>query len=97
MFVAQLASFRSKDPEKEVGSCIVDKNGKIISMGYNGFPKNHTEVFPWNENVGKKPTIANICMCHVVQRITTTIFLKTLCIHDHYLKLLKPKTLRIIW
>jgi dCMP deaminase len=64
MFVAQLASFRSKDPEKEVGSCIVDKNGKIISMGYNGFPNIHNEVFPWNENVGKKPSIANICMCH---------------------------------
>jgi hypothetical protein len=30
MFVAQLALFRSKDPEKEVGSCKVDKNGKII-------------------------------------------------------------------
>jgi deoxycytidylate deaminase len=25
MFVAQLASFRSKDPEKEVGSCIPSK------------------------------------------------------------------------
>jgi deoxycytidylate deaminase len=28
MFVAQLASFRSKDPEKKVGACIVDKNGQ---------------------------------------------------------------------
>jgi deoxycytidylate deaminase len=34
MFVAQLASFRSKDPEKEVGACIVDKNGKIIKRIY---------------------------------------------------------------
>ncbi len=64
MFVAQLASFRSMDPEKEVWACILDKYGKIISMGCNGFPNNHTEVVPWNENVGKKLSIANICMCH---------------------------------
>jgi hypothetical protein len=34
-----------------IRACLVDINGKMISMGYNGFPNNHAEVFPWNENV----------------------------------------------
>ena len=38
MSVAYLASMRSKDPNTQVGACIVDSNNKILSMGYNGFP-----------------------------------------------------------
>jgi dCMP deaminase len=65
MFVAQLASLRSKDPEKQVGACIVDKNGKIISIGYNGFPNNRTEVFPWDENNEKKTVNSkHMYVCH---------------------------------
>ena len=39
MSVALLSSFRSKDPKKQNGACIVDPNKKIIGIGYNGLPK----------------------------------------------------------
>lgn len=38
MGVAQLSGMRSKDPGTQVGSCIVSRKNKILSMGYNGFP-----------------------------------------------------------
>jgi len=38
MGVALLAAQRSKDPNTQVGACIVDENNIIISTGYNGFP-----------------------------------------------------------
>lgn len=37
MNVAILTSKRSKDKNTQVGSCIVNKNNRIISTGYNGF------------------------------------------------------------
>ena len=49
MGVADLAGKRSKDPNTQVGACIVSKENKILSMGYNGFPKGcDDDVFPWN-------------------------------------------------
>ena len=38
MGVAKLAGMRSKDPNSQVGACIVSQDNKILSMGYNGFP-----------------------------------------------------------
>lgn len=38
MGVALLAAKRSKDPNTQVGACIVDKNNIILSTGYNGLP-----------------------------------------------------------
>ena len=38
MGVAKLAGLRSKDPNSQVGSCIVSPDNKILSIGYNGFP-----------------------------------------------------------
>ena len=38
MGVAILASKRSKDPNTQVGACIVNESNIIISTGYNGFP-----------------------------------------------------------
>ena len=39
MGVAKLAGLRSKDPNSQVGSCIVSPDNKILSIGYNGFPR----------------------------------------------------------
>ena len=39
MGVAKLAAMRSKDPNTQVGSCIVSEDNNILSMGYNGFPR----------------------------------------------------------
>ena len=36
MGVAKLAGLRSKDPNSQVGSCIVSPDNKILSIGYNG-------------------------------------------------------------
>ena len=48
MGVAHLSGMRSKDPNTQVGACIVSKDNKILSMGYNGFPNGCTdEDFPW--------------------------------------------------
>lgn len=49
MGVALLAAKRSKDPNTQVGACIVDENNVIISTGYNGFPIGCSDdEFPWN-------------------------------------------------
>ena len=36
MGVAMLSGMRSKDPNSQVGACIVSEDNKILSMGYNG-------------------------------------------------------------
>lgn len=38
MGIAALSAMRSKDPNTQVGACIVSPEHKILSMGYNGFP-----------------------------------------------------------
>ena len=48
MGVAHLSGMRSKDPNTQVGACIVSQNHKILSMGYNGFPAGCSDdEFPW--------------------------------------------------
>ena len=48
MSVAILAGMRSKDPNSQVGACIVSSDNKILSMGYNGFPRGCSDdEFPW--------------------------------------------------
>ena len=48
MGVAILASKRSKDPNTQVGACIVDNNNIILSTGYNGFPFGCSDDdYPW--------------------------------------------------
>ena len=50
MAVAQLAGMRSKDPHTQVGACIVSEDNKILSMGYNGFPRGCSDdEFPWGK------------------------------------------------
>jgi dCMP deaminase len=49
MAVAKLAGMRSKDPNSQVGSCIVSQDNKILSMGYNGFPIGCSDdEYPWS-------------------------------------------------
>ena len=49
MGVALLSGMRSKDPNTQVGACIVSEDNKILSMGYNGFPIGCSDDdFPWN-------------------------------------------------
>ena len=48
MGVARLTAERSKDPNSQVGACIVSPDHKILSMGYNGFPRGCSDdEYPW--------------------------------------------------
>ena len=48
MGIAYLSSMRSKDPNTQVGACIVSQDNKILSMGYNGLPIGCSDDdFPW--------------------------------------------------
>ena len=48
MGVAMLSGMRSKDPNTQVGACIVSNDNKILSMGYNGLPRGCSDdEFPW--------------------------------------------------
>lgn len=49
MGVAMLSGMRSKDPNTQVGACIVGADNRILSMGYNGFPNGCSDDdFPWD-------------------------------------------------
>lgn len=51
MGVALLAAMRSKDPNTQVGSCIVSSSHKILSIGYNGMPIGCSDDdFPWERD-----------------------------------------------
>ena len=48
MGVAMLAARRSKDPNTQVGACIVSPDNIIISTGYNGLPNGCSDdEYPW--------------------------------------------------
>lgn len=48
MGVAMLAAQRSKDPNTQVGACIVSPDNIILSTGYNGLPKGCSDdEYPW--------------------------------------------------
>jgi len=48
MSVAILSSQRSKDPNTQVGACIVNNENRIVGIGYNGFPAGCSdEELPW--------------------------------------------------
>ena len=51
MGIAMLAAKRSKDPNTQVGACIVSEDNIIISTGYNGMPKGCSDdEYPWNRD-----------------------------------------------
>lgn len=48
MGVALLSAQRSKDPNTQVGACIVNPDKKIVGVGYNGFPSGcNDDELPW--------------------------------------------------
>ena len=50
MGVAALSAKRSKDPNTQVGACIVNEDKRIVGIGYNGFPRGcNDDVFPWGK------------------------------------------------
>ena len=48
MSIAKLTAGRSKDPNTQVGACIVSNDNRVLSTGYNGAPNNFDDnEFPW--------------------------------------------------
>ncbi|KPM03419.1 deoxycytidylate deaminase-like protein [Sarcoptes scabiei] len=65
MSMAYIASMRSKDPNTQVGACIVNEDNRIVGLGYNGMP-NHCsdDDLPWNR-VSKNPLNTKyLYVCH---------------------------------
>lgn len=49
MAIAKLTAMRSKDPNTQVGACIVSTDNRILSIGYNGAPNGYSDdEFPWD-------------------------------------------------
>lgn len=49
MGIALLSAKRSKDPNTQVGACIVNQFNKIVGIGYNGFPIGCSDdELPWD-------------------------------------------------
>lgn len=50
MGIALLSAKRSKDPNTQVGACIVNQYNKIVGIGYNGFPIGcDDDILPWDK------------------------------------------------
>jgi dCMP deaminase len=53
MGLAHLSALRSKDPNTQVGACIIDSENKVVSIGYNGMPRGCDDrEFPWDREGG---------------------------------------------
>lgn len=64
MGIAELSAQRSKDPSTQVGACIVSRDNKILSVGYNGMPRCcDDDLFPWDREGGNLET-KYFYVCH---------------------------------
>jgi len=51
MGVATLSAMRSKDPNTQVGACLINVDKRIIGIGYNGLPQMLSDdEFPWTND-----------------------------------------------
>lgn len=49
MAISKLSAMRSKDPNTQVGACIVSEDNRLLSIGYNGAPNGYKDYkFPWD-------------------------------------------------
>ena len=64
MGVALLSEKRSKDPNTQVGACIVTEDKRIVGLGYNGLPRGCSDdEFPW-EREGEFLNTKYPFVCH---------------------------------
>lgn len=64
MGVSVLSAKRSKDPNTQVGACIVGSDNRILSIGYNGTPNGFNDnEFPWERN-GEPLKTKYLYVCH---------------------------------
>lgn len=62
MGMAVLSSLRSKDPSTQVGAVIVNSENKVVSIGYNGMPRNIADDdLTWNKGEGLDSKYLYVC------------------------------------
>lgn len=62
MGIVLLSAMRSKDPSTQIGACIVGKNNRLISAGYNGATIGFPDVdFPWESREGERNKYDYVC------------------------------------
>ncbi len=65
MGVAMLASQRSKDPNTQVGACIVNEDNIIVGVGYNGMPRSCLDnLMPWGRDDPNELNTKYPYVCH---------------------------------
>ena len=63
MGIALLTAMRSKDPNSQVGACIVSPENKILSLGYNGMPIGCSDdEMPWEREGDPLDTKGYVCL-----------------------------------
>ena len=64
MGIALLTAQRSKDPNTNVGACIVSEDNRILTLGYNGLPMGCSDdEYPW-EREGDMLDTKYAYVCH---------------------------------
>ena len=64
MAIAKLSALRSKDPNTQVGACIVSHDNRILACGYNGAPNGfEDDKFPWKRE-GNPLNTKYMYVCH---------------------------------
>ena len=57
MAVAKLVAKDSKDPNTQVGACLVSEDNRVIGTGYNGFPRDiPSDSLPWDREGSPEDT-----------------------------------------
>lgn len=68
MGLATLSAQRSKDPNTQVGACIVNSEHRIVSLGYNGLPNGLSDdEFPWEREGESEYDTKYPYVCHAEQ------------------------------
>jgi dCMP deaminase len=65
MAMALLTSYRSKDPNTQVGACMVSRRRIILACGYNGFTHGCSDdAFPWQRTAPDPKHTKYMYVCH---------------------------------
>ncbi|KAK5923797.1 hypothetical protein CgunFtcFv8_000734 [Champsocephalus gunnari] len=54
MAAAVLSARRSRDPNRQVGACIVNQDKKVVGVGYNKMPKGCEDHMPWSRSKARE-------------------------------------------
>nr|CAB3501775.1 unnamed protein product [Digitaria exilis] len=82
MAIAFLSAERSKDPNRQVGACLVSQEGIILGIGYNGFPRGCSDdKLPWAKKSAngdpletKYPSFTVLYLFPSLQKLYVTMF-----------------------